>query len=641
MPADRKFSFHAHRAAAAVLLVALVAAWLAYSPGTGGSLQFDDQHNLSGLADVHDRASALRFITTGESGPLGRPIALASFAPQAYAWPDSPEVLLHTNIFIHLLNGALVTWLLYLLGLARQQSERPAALIGAASGGIWMLMPMLASSSLLIVQRMTTLSAAFVLMGIIAYLYARQRSQGRPILALSGMTIALLAGATLGTFTKESGVLLFVYVLVLESTLLVRPKGIPKALWRGWFTLVLVAPFALLIYYLARYLPYPEAIILTRDFSAFERLITQAEILWRYLYLSFLPNAAALGPFHDDFAVQRSLFQASTMLAVAAWAAVISAAIMLRPKAPLIAFAVGWYLLGHALESSTIPLELYFEHRNYLPLVGPVYALAAAVLSIRGQWQRVLTVTLAAYALVLGGVLFSVASLWGSPALAAEIWHLYNPASSRAVLALAAELQRDGYISASHRLLTRFVESNPESDTIRLQILPITCLIEREPDQGETIGALEERLRLARFDYGVPATLAKLHTMINDGQCPILEHRDVLLLSQSVLENPRYNNPLVRHNLHVLIADIGADSRDLDLTMTNLREALHHYPNSSTLRIALSVLVSAGLHDTAGELLEEAEAWRPRHPIQAARWHNELKLLDTTIQDSMRHKPDH
>ncbi|MCB2147290.1 MAG: hypothetical protein KQI81_12505 [Deltaproteobacteria bacterium] len=36
-------------------------------------------------------------------------------------------------------------------------------------------------------------------------------------------------------------------------------------------------------------------------------------------------------------------------------------------KAPLISFPVLFYLLNHIIESSIIPLELIFEHRNYLP----------------------------------------------------------------------------------------------------------------------------------------------------------------------------------------------------------------------------------------------------------------------------------
>jgi protein O-mannosyl-transferase len=635
MPSIRDFLLHAHLRAAGIFLAALAVTWLAYSPGVGGALHFDDHHNLGGLSEVHDGASALQFITTGESGPLGRPIALASFAPQAYAWPGSPEVFLRTNIFLHLLNGALVAWVLFLLGQARGQTDRLASLSAAAGAGIWMLMPILASSTLLIVQRMTTLSAAFVLLGIIGYLYARSLSRHRPVLALSGMTMALIGGTGLAALTKENGVLLLVYVLAIESTLLTRPKGISRVVWRGWFAVMLAGPLVLLTYYLVSYLPYPESLILARDFSGFERLITQAEILWKYLYLSFLPSAAALGPFHDDYEVRRSLLQVTTLVPVTTWLVVITAAIVLRHKVPLLAFAVAWYLLGHLLESSTVPLELYFEHRNYLPLVGPAYAFVATVLSLSGQSKRIMQIALAAYSLMLAGVLFSVTSLWGSPAVAMEMWHLYKPSSQRAVLALAQELQRDGYMSASRRLLVRFVDANPESDGIRLHILAVKCLLDREGSEEDTVRSLEADLRTAKFDYGVPTTLAKLHSLINEDRCPVLERGDLLRLSQSVLENPRYWNPLVRHNIHVLIADIGAYTRDLDLAMTNLRTALHYYPNLSTLRIALSVLLSAGLRESAMELVEEAGDLRPQHPIQAAKWDGELKSLKRAVQNSM------
>jgi hypothetical protein len=36
-------------------------------------------------------------------------------------------------------------------------------------------------------------------------------------------------------------------------------------------------------------------------------------------------------------------------------------------KWPILSFAVLFFFLNHAIESSIIPLELIFEHRNYLP----------------------------------------------------------------------------------------------------------------------------------------------------------------------------------------------------------------------------------------------------------------------------------
>src|SRR5690606_37994877 len=134
--------------------------------------------------------SAIRFITEGVAGPLGRPLALASFVPQAYAWPDLPSAFLYINICIHLLNGVLVVWFIYCLTRARDATSQ-AGWFAVMTGFVWMVLPILVSSSLLIVQRMTTLSATFTLFGLIGYLYCRRLLEEKPRLSLALMTLAL------------------------------------------------------------------------------------------------------------------------------------------------------------------------------------------------------------------------------------------------------------------------------------------------------------------------------------------------------------------------------------------------------------------------------------------------------------------
>ena len=46
---------------------------------------------------------------------------------------------------------------------------------------------------------------------------------------------------------------------------------------------------------------------------------------------------------------------------------------------PVLAFAVCWFLACHLLESSALPLELVFEHRNYQASVGVWLALASGL----------------------------------------------------------------------------------------------------------------------------------------------------------------------------------------------------------------------------------------------------------------------
>jgi len=154
-------------------------------------------------------------------------LALASFAAQAYAWPNGIALMLYTNVCIHLLNGVLVTWMLLLLlevsGRAEQAGQGPR--VAAIGGALWMLMPLLASSSLLVVQRMTSLSATFVLAGGIGYLYGRAALERRPRVAFSIMVLALTVGTGLAALAKENGALLPLLVLVTELTILTRPAG--------------------------------------------------------------------------------------------------------------------------------------------------------------------------------------------------------------------------------------------------------------------------------------------------------------------------------------------------------------------------------------------------------------------------------
>lgn len=633
MPTRTKFHAHTHAWAAVLLIFALGVTWFAYAPGIGGAPHFDDGSNLDGLQKVNDPVSAFRFITSGYAGPLGRPLALASFVPQAYAWPHSTDVLLRTNILIHLLNGLLVTWFLYLLGRARNQTERSAALTAAGAGMVWMLLPMLASSSLFIVQRMTTLSALLALAGAIGYMYARQGIDRRTKTALFAMTLALGAGAALSALAKENGALLLTFILAVEITLLNRPQKIQKRLWQTWFFVTLVAPLAIIVFYLALALPYSESVILIREFTGLERLITQAEILWKYLYLSFFPHIPSLGPFHDDYMPQRSLLNPSAIFSIGGWITAICAALLLRRKAPLFSFALAWYLLGHLLESTTLSLELYFEHRNYLPLVGPVYAMVAGAAALSNPWRRVALTAMAGYIVILAGVLCSVTSLWGQPLVAAEMWQIYKPMSKRANVFLAQTLERDHDPYSARRVLEVFLEANPEAHGVRLSILGISCWLEPDADYDDDIAFLRDRLSSTSFAFLVPNALEQLARLVREERCPTLDDKDVYALGLSILENPRFNVPVVTHNVHVILSRITLAEGDFGATMMHIEHALESIYSPGTLYLAVAVLNSGGRHDISAELLRKAiDRAPPKHPLRSMQWRKEQDLLRRILE---------
>ena len=58
-----------------------------------------------------------------------------------------------------------------------------------------------------------------------------------------------------------------------------------------------------------------------------------------------------------------------------AWLLAIGGLVRYRHSQPALAFGLAWFLLGHSLESTFIPLEIAHEHRNYLPALGLLFSL--------------------------------------------------------------------------------------------------------------------------------------------------------------------------------------------------------------------------------------------------------------------------
>jgi protein O-mannosyl-transferase len=629
MPGRPAWSIKAHCIPILILLIALSGTWLAYSQGLSSAPHIDDQQNLASLAQVEDFASASHFIGAGTAGPLGRPLALASFAAQFYAWPDATEVFLRGNVLIHLLNGLFLAWLFYLIGHARGHDHKRAGFAAACAAGLWLLLPLSISTNLVVIQRMTSLATLFVLAGGVAYFYARMLVDERPLPGLAAMSLALILGGSLATLSKENGVLLVVFILVVEATLLRRPPAINKTLWRVWIAAALVLPFLLLSAYLATRLSYSPVELLRRGFTGPERLITQAGILWEYLGLALLPNPAALAPFHDDYALQAKLLTVQSMGAIAAWCLAIVLAIALRHRSGLPLFALAWYLGGHMLESTSLPLELYFQHRNYLPMAGPVYAIVAAACAIpQPQRRRLALGGLGAYGVALGCVLFSICSLWGHPALASEMWYIHKPDSIRAAQYIAGQLQRDGDPHTALRVLKRKTESHPEETSVQLQYLSLSCALRPEIDHSEDVARIGENLINARFSFGVVDGLMSLRTLAAQNACPGVDLGRVYQLAEAAVKNPSFRVHAVnRHNLHVLMALTVIDLGDLDLAVRQLETAQTAYYSLSTLRFTVRLLRSAGLDDVAAELVEEAKTHRPENLLRVLAWDRELDQL--------------
>lgn len=630
----------------AVALVVLLAGILAiYFLSFSFAFTFDDRHSLEGLSSIQNSSTALLYILGGDTGPLGRPLALLSFLLNWASWPDAPTDFRYVNTLIHLLNTLLVlgltlrlTSLCVHLPSASNNNNRHNHWFALMVAGLWAVLPLLASSTLFIVQRMTTLSATFVLVGLWLYVAGRGQFARSPRAGLTLMTVGIGLGTVLAMLTKENGILLSLYALVLEITLL---REVPKPsgrLTRSLATALVVAPAVILFAYLLFNLDNFAAAYGRRHFTMEQRIYTELVILWDYLRQAFLPKAATLGPFQDGYPVYQSLREPAVLVSLLSWIAVMGYAIVWRRRFPVFAFAVFWFLAGHCLESTVISLELYFEHRNYLPLIGPVLALTYGFWHLI-RWNRWLgTAVFTGYIALQVVVLWQVCSLWSNPLLAAELWATHNPESSRAAQFLANQYFSSGEKAAARRVILEAATRNPEYSDLQMQSLLLSCGQESDQAFKERLArTLSHFLEKQRYSSATVYALNELVTLQVTGKCWQLTLQNLHEVTDALLANPAFSGNFdARHHLHHIKARLYTESGLLNPTLFHLEKAFIAKPNMGTALLIAATLHSAGLDAEVIEFLDnKAMQYAPKNPLLRNQWREHFEPLRRLIKNSM------
>jgi len=222
-----------------------------YWVGLHGIFLLDDEPNFTPLKLIDDTqlwAGILQYISEGEAGWLGRPLSLLTFALQYHDWATNPWSFKYVNLMIHLINGCLVFWFCLLLTRLLALPPPKILLISWLTAALWLVHPLQISTVLYAVQRMTLLVSLFTLVGLILYLMGREYLIKQNIVkGYLWISLGFIIGGSLAIFSKENGILLIFYVLVLELTVLhalVRPRY-----WKIWMSGFIYLPIALLVIY--------------------------------------------------------------------------------------------------------------------------------------------------------------------------------------------------------------------------------------------------------------------------------------------------------------------------------------------------------------------------------------------------------
>jgi tetratricopeptide (TPR) repeat protein len=362
-----------------------------YSNSFYGVWHFDDFDNVGINPGVHVKSLTWEELkkTFFIRGQIGRSFAYFTFGLNYYF--GGLEVFGYhvVNFIIHLFSALFLFLFLnetLRLPSLREHYGEKAFVISFIAALLWAVNPVQVTSVTYLVQRMSSMAGLFFIMAMFFYVRGRTSSSR----ATAGIFFTLCIIAFLLSFgSKENAVMLPVVLWFYDLFFI---QGLTSRNIRK--NIIILAPIVFAV--IAIGLLYRDFSSLiqgydTRPFSMAERLMTQPRVIFFYISLLFYPIPSRLTLLYD-VDISRSLFQPwTTFPALVALFLIVGLALLSARRWPLFSFCVLFFFINHVVEGSFIPLEMVYEHRNYIPsmmLFLPLAVLVVAAIQ-RFSYNRV------------------------------------------------------------------------------------------------------------------------------------------------------------------------------------------------------------------------------------------------------------
>lgn len=590
--------------------VSLVAASIAYLPGIAGPFIFDDFPNLSPLGasgGINSLQELAQFLNTGFSGPTGRPVSLLSFLIESNTWPADPEPFKRNNILFHLIVALLLAWLGNILALEilKNKKYKLLTVLPLLCMAWWVLHPLWVSTVLYVVQRMAILSALFTLLSIILYLKARQSLfRAGDVRYISSIFLLFFSGvsALLAVLSKENAAVIPIIVLVIEWVLRSRSETHSNTCQKVIIGFLCVSTFFVVLAVLNSGIANWNVYDSRREFSGSERFWTQGRVLWLYIIDIIVPKISTAGLFTE---VEVSKGPFSPISGIIGWlsiAAIMAVSAFYIRRLPFLFLAVWLFFVCHIIESTVIPLELYFEHRNYLP---------AAFLSL-GMFELFRGSSFN-YKIVLAGVLSAILLMSLFLAARAEIWSSYPsmikawvnkaPGSIRANLEASRVFQEEGDIATSIKYLEVAETLEPNSAHVALWRLFLVCRLGGQPTQA-FIEGVGEALATAKSS----GTVMQFLGYLSEGTaCNFLDPKVVERLLASYKHSLQIGDRRSAARIDMLVGIVRSRDGNPERALESFRSGIEVLRSADSALLAISWLARNGHSRDALKLLNEVE----------------------------------
>ncbi|WP_374664322.1 tetratricopeptide repeat protein [Acinetobacter sp.] len=622
-----------------ILFITLFVYW----SGLKGDFLFDDYPNLQdlgtyGVIDSWDKARS--FILNGFSGPTGRPISLLSFLIDANTWPADPYSFKYTNLMIHLLNGVILYWVIFLLLKNYNYNETKTLYISLIASAIWLLHPYFVSTTLYVVQRMAQLATLFSLIGIAGYLKYRLYLATKPIKAYVGMTIFLGLGTILATYSKENGALLPFLILMIEFC---NPNKKNNPIWQ-WRAIFLWLPSIAMLVLLSKYVTFAEDPWPNRNFNMIERLYSESRILCEYLFNLIIPQIELRGLYQDAFVVSKNIFKPiTTLYSIVFLITLLLSALIFKKKYPLYALAVLFFLTAHLMESTVIGLELYFEHRNYLAAIFLFLPIVSGLVILKEKIDAQLVNLITIF--ILSGLSFFTyerAKLWGNTPALELYWAQNSLNSPRAQSSIAGMLFDQGRVLEANLFLEKATQRMPESALLNMRLLLQKVYSDIATEQDFLIAS--QMLRKQPFDAQAVQALRNLVEYITDNHKTQYYGKWTLQLINELETNNEYKNYSVFQRLiPYLKAKIYLEQGNIENSLKYYSDAIILYNDVEAGMMMVAEIGATRNYSEALYLLQRVEGIYMNQDANTlkrskAEYDFEIKRLKIVLKNGIEHK---
>jgi len=358
-------------------IVALaVIIFIIYGNSFDCSWHFDDEPNITDNPNLHLKEitweNLKRALYSDRNRPtfLYRPVACLSLALNHYF--HGLEVFGYhlVNTCVHVLASIFLFLFIYHtlnLPSLRAKYAPQSYFIALLATTLWAINPVQTQAVTYIVQRMASLAGMFHIMSMFFYLKARISETGSKKIIFFTLCFVSFVMA-LGS--KENAAMLPLIIILYEILLFQEITG--QNLRKHGRLFLIVAGAILTLGFTYIYIQGGNIFSFldgyrNRPFSLAQRLLTEPRILVFYMTLLLYPVPNRLSIAHS-INISTSLFDPIwTFFSILFIAGGIGYALFLAKRRPLLSFCILFFFLNHVIESTILPLELIFEHRNYIP----------------------------------------------------------------------------------------------------------------------------------------------------------------------------------------------------------------------------------------------------------------------------------